>query len=203
MKGFIIILLSCFSTFIYAEDSILTSAQKSWMKQEKRSYVDVSLGLFNYHEKNQTLNFDDKLDIEYLAINLGFSINPFLSVEGRIAGSAADKSMHVQLQNSGTTVNTDVHVKIRNQYGGYLRAHYPGRNIITPYLIAGYTRSLVYSNVPYLNSYNKRTESDISYGAGIKFNLGFHFDAQFEYMQYFDTDRFNMNGISFSLSKRF
>jgi hypothetical protein len=78
-------------------------------------------------------------------------------------------------------------------YGAYLKPHYKFNNNINPYLLFGYSSNqLSRTNTNFIN--RTTTQTDISYGAGLQYDINKNWGIFFDYMKLIDKSTTNSNG---------
>ena len=120
------------------------------------------------------LNFSG-LDFGLNAIDLklGVEMQPWLHLEGRVAFGVNDKGIG------------GIEVSINRLLGAHGVLSYPNDSRFQPYVLAGITYGEVEFRLPGI-ARTDESESGLSLGAGIDFELNDSLDLYLEYMQYLD-----------------
>lgn len=87
-------------------------------------------------------------------------------------------------------------------YGAYLRAKMPVSNIISPYVIVGWTRLKMSASVSGFGS-QSASESGMSLGLGINFKLSGSAFATIEYLNYLAKEDLEVNGLTVGINAHY
>lgn len=122
--------------------------------------------------------FDGDWSHPIAVARIGYQINPYIALEGRLGLALGDDSDDIAVGND--TVEVDA--EIEQLFGGYIRLS--PITPVKPYLIVGYTD--VKAEVSAAGVTDDDTDGDFSYGVGVEFGSQVKFGA--EYMNYYDDD---------------
>ena len=95
-----------------------------------------------------------------------------------------------------------VNVELDRYYGAYLRGGMAATNVIYPYGIVGYNAFKIETSAPSLGK-SSDTESDYAFGLGADITVARDFILNLEYMNYFNKNRNDIEGITLGVAKRF
>lgn len=131
-----------------------------------------------------------------LVFKLGKELTPNIAIEGRLGTGLSDDGLTV----SGVQLTVD----IDNFYGVYFKGMLPTGSI-TPYGLIGFTKSkLTFTgSVPGFTIAGSDSESSLSYGVGVDFQLSKTTAINLEYAQLVKGDGYKLNGFSVGVAFRF
>lgn len=115
------------------------------------------------------------------------------AVEGRVGFGVGDDSVG------------PADVSLKHLYGIYFKAGLPVTEQFFPYAVLGYTKAKGESEwtVAGVDLSDSGSESDLSYGAGVDFQLNEAFTINAEYMNYVDKDGVELDGFTIGATLSF
>ena len=127
-------------------------------------------------------------DLTALGLQAGYQLTDVVAMEVR-TGTGNDDT------DSGLKVELD------SYYGIYCKVGIPSNSVIYPYALLGYTNV----DVTFSGAGRSRSDKsdDISYGAGVSFNINNLFDVNIEYVKMFDNYNITYDSASIGASYRF
>ncbi len=151
---------------------------------ERSVYLGAGVTLLEGEYDSSVAGGDLEDETAGFELLVGGEITPYLDVQVRYGqgGTAL----------SDTVLGTDVDVDIDYKAGAYLTLHPvdPLGSVIRyqPYLIAGYTSVKATAELPDLDVKSDDRDEDISYGAGVTFNVNEWTFVDLEYMHLYDEN---------------
>jgi len=183
---------SYFILFIFLFSSATANAQ---------GYIGGSFSLVSYEDSDVRNTFevssDNRVkadaDLGLLNFILGYRFNRWLSLETRAGVGIFDDEFL-----------PSVELSIDQQYGIYSKLLVTDDlEFISPYLMLGYTVSKVELEFTKPGVSFSETGKDISYGAGLDFELTQDFSFDLEFAQLIKTSTFEIFSINFGVTKKF
>ena len=130
---------------------------------------------------------DASLDFKAITGTYGSVMSDNMSGEFRFGIGIGDDSL---VDSFGDTITSEIDY----YYGAYLKFNSESGQI-KPYAIIGFTKLEVSYVDSSIGEKESGSEDDFSYGLGIDFDNGFNL----EYMQYYDKDGVEINGLSLGM----
>lgn len=152
-------------------------------------YVGLGISSFEYSEESTAAYEGADAGLIPFFLVAGLELNKYLATETRIGLGLGDRSKTVQGQ--------DYNIRLKRYFGLYLKAGMPIHDKVEPYLIGGMT------NAKISGKRFSGTETDLSYGVGVTFELPYGVDGSLEYIDYFSENIFDASGAVFSIVKEF
>ncbi len=146
-------------------------------------------------ESADELNFD--VDHRMVILKGGYQFNDWLSAEARYGQSSTSEDLQLYYPYWGYLPTK---YTLEQYYGGYVTATIPTGNAFKPYFVVGYSKAEAELSTRYGSISD--SASDISYGAGLNFDLNERYAVNFEVMRFSDSDG-EIDGVSFGLKARF
>lgn len=127
----------------------------------------------------------------------GYDVDPYMAIEGMVLFGADDATVR-----DNSFGNAGDEVKVGNSLGVYVRPKYKLSNRVELFARVGVVR--LKGSVAYAGGGSEsRTESGLSYGAGLGFAINKSTSVNFDYMQYLNKDDVQINGFTVGLGFKF
>ncbi len=133
---------------------------------------------------------NEDFDLNALELRMGVEMQKWLHIEGRVAFGINDKAT--------TSFFGPVEVSINRLINVNAVVGWPNDSLFRPYVVAGVTYGELQLRIPGLGR-GDESETDISLGAGVNFSISDSLDLYVEYMNYMQTDDFDLDGIGIGL----
>jgi opacity protein-like surface antigen len=132
---------------------------------------------------------------------LGYDLHPNIAVEGMLAFGVKDDKESASV--SGVTVNAKL--ELQNSYGIYVKPKFNPTKELELFARLGWTRSELKAtfSASGVSSSGSNSDSDFSYGAGLKYNFDPRMSVGLDYMRYFDKDGMTIDGVTVGFGYRF
>ncbi len=147
-------------------------------------YVGGSYSAFDYSENGLSTD----LSVGAISVIGGYQINDYVAVEARVGTGVGDDSY------AGLTLEMD------NYYGVYVKAGMPIDNFY-PYALLGMTKGELSLSGYGLSA--SASESDMSYGVGLAYNVNDQVSLNVEYANMLDKGGVTIDGFTFSAAYHF
>ena len=127
----------------------------------------------------------------------GYDVDPYMAIEGMALFGADD----ARVRDNGFA-NSGDEVKVGNSLGLYIKPKYKLSNRVELFARVGVVR--VKGSVAYASGGSEtRSESGLSYGAGLGLAISKSTSINFDYMQYLNKDDVQINGFTVGLGFKF
>ncbi|MBD3648422.1 MAG: porin family protein [Pseudomonadales bacterium] len=153
-------------------------------------YYGGSFAFVDYSEEG----IGDDASLNILYGRLGTRFNENFSGEIRAGIGIGDDSVNV--------LGTDVDLELDTLFGAYVRGGIQASETLYPYVILGYTRGEATASVSGFGSVSD-SESDVSFGLGVDFDVSKTLTINFEYMNYLDKGGAEIDGFSIGIATIF
>jgi len=162
-------IMKCLTVLILLTFSLFTHADQG-------VYAGISYTKISYEESGGELDFSTAGGI------LGYNLSSTFGLEARYSEGQTDDDVH------GSDVAID---KMASIFG---RLSLANDTNITPYILAGYTKTWVD-----IEGYGNDSDSDFSYGAGVGFELAKGLSIAAEYIVLIDKNEYDFNQLGVNL----
>ncbi|GAA3527969.1 porin family protein [Zobellella aerophila] len=183
-----ILVASCLvAASAHAQSPVYTS----WHNPDYQFYVGLNYANLDF----DTDSLSESVNWDSVGLNLGFQPSPYLAVEGRLGKGFGDD-----------TVAGVVKTELEHYYGVYLLPQFPIEDVMSVYGLLGWTEAEAEASAPAFGLKESDSESDLSYGVGVRFlgkrhQRGVGFFA--EYARLLDKDDFEMDALTVGLTWHF
>jgi opacity protein-like surface antigen len=132
---------------------------------------------------------------------VGYDLHPNIAVEGMLAFGVNDDKESFDV--GGVTVNAKL--ELQNAYGIYVKPKFNPTKELELFGRLGYARTKLKATVSALGFSESASDSDsdFSYGAGLKYNFDPRMSVGLDYMRYFDKDGVKIDGVTVGFGYRF
>ena len=176
------------SAILLAAMTVPTHAQES----DSRRYVGVQYANLDFDTSVGDFDFD--WTTPALMVNVGYQINPYFAVEGRVGIGVSDDSDDLILISGNPPTSIDA--EIESYFGVFGRVGMPAGEVFYPYIQVGYGSLKVDGGGEGTSGEGNTVrvididfdESEFAYGIGANFNFTETMSGNLEYMNYYDDD---------------
>ncbi|HEX5094158.1 MAG TPA: porin family protein [Burkholderiales bacterium] len=155
---------------------------------QEGTYAGVSYASVHY-----TQDGFPSADPSAAAFKLGRRLNPFLAIEARAGFGVGDDTV--------TYLGSPVDVSIDHYFGLYAKGILPLGDAFSVYGVAGVVGGRVIADG--FGYRATRSDTGLSYGAGIDIALGRRWGLNFEWAELFKDSDFKVQGTSFGMTYRY
>lgn len=175
---------------------LISATHTALAAQPQHGYVGIMLSKFGYDASSTQdgEEYDLEADPDAFVVRLGYQVSEIVSVEARYGSGTSDDTLAVDDEESNADLGIDTY------YGGFIRAHFPNKTPVSPYLIAGYNKI----EIELENSVTSvdDDDTDLAMGLGVDFVIE-NFALNVEYLEAYNKNDTAGDALSFGATLSF